>query len=112
MLRKLDSKMVNDNRQLDAEAARWGEAAGTAASLLDSLEITCCRASAATLILISAQLGDLLSILRSELGLVQSEPPAVIDRGELHIDQPKVYSPGAKSRSDPESSEVYNGYNV
>lgn len=93
--------MVKRDLSQSVEDARWSEAAGTAAYLLEQPPDAVQRAAAATLILISAQLGDLLAVVRQQAGLEPSEAPFLLERGELFIDQPHVYE--RKSRSDTPS---------
>jgi hypothetical protein len=84
--------MVTRDLTTAIEDARWSEAAGTAAYLLEADPITVQRAAAATLILISAQLGELNALLRQKFEMPGSESPFLLERGELFIDQPHVYA--------------------
>lgn len=99
--------MVKGNLADRIEDARWSEAAGTAAYLLEAPPEVAQRAAAATLILMSAQLGDLLSMLRQQLGLEPSEAPFLLERGELFIDQPHVYEKKKASQTPTEGFPIH-----
>lgn len=84
--------MVNQDFTVDLEETRWKEAAGTAAYLLEADDLTARRATAATLILLSAQVGDLLDLLRLKSGELQIDQPFLLERGELFVDMPTRFS--------------------
>lgn len=99
--------MVKRDLSASVADARWAEAAGTAAYLLEQPPDVVQRAAAATLILISAQLGDLLAVVRQQAGLEPSEAPFLLERGELFIDQPHVYERRSKSATPTEGFPIH-----
>lgn len=99
--------MVKGNLSDKIEDARWSEAAGTAAYLLEQPELVVQRATAATLILLSAQIGELLAAFHAFAGQQHVEGPFLLERGELFVDQPHVYEKKRPSKTPTEGFTIH-----